>query len=118
MIYEDVCERTHQSHIMTFTPIGGKGSSTTFATVGHKYHSSNFGTVGSKRMGTAAGRSVFSIPHTSGLGSLNDGSYFSGNTHNALANGQVDKRPTPYYNKLQATGNQLERQTKRQRGGL
>ena len=105
---------------MTYRAFGGKAISGIYRGFGHKHTSKNHRGFGHKHRTQSGGASVFSVPHSVGLGNINDGSFFSGNTYNAVSNGLNDKRPTPtsFANRARAGGNQLERQTKRQRGGL
>lgn len=105
---------------MTYKVFGGKAVAGLYRGLGHKYTSDSHRGFGHKHRAHSGGSGIRTVPHSTGLGGTNDGGFLSGNTHNALANGQNDKRPTisSYNNRARAAGNQLERQTKRQRGGL
>eukprot|EP00873_Tetraselmis_striata_P015185 jgi/Tetstr1/435449/TSEL_024355.t1 len=103
---------------MTFRVFGSKLQSHHLRAAGHKLHSGNHRGSGSKHHNGGPGGGVFAVPHTTGLGSLPGGSYHSGNTRNAVGNGQNDRRPTDYHNAARAGRNQIERACKRQKGGM
>ena len=113
-----MCKHTSAIDKMTFRVFGSKLQSHHLRTAGQKLHSGNHHGHGAKHHSGGSGAGAFAVPHTSGLGSLPNGSYHSGNTHHAVANGQNDRRPTDYHNASRAGRNQIERASKRQKGGM
>jgi hypothetical protein len=101
---------------MSGRAFGGKVAGE-FRTIGAKLTASHAVT-GSKWTGHhGKGPGFVSAPHATGLGSLNNGEFHAGNTHNAVANGLNDKRPNTYQAANTGT-NQLERATKKTKGGI
>ena len=108
-----------------FRSFGGKTPAASFRSFGGKALSYLYGGYGAKAMlwgsplNQLAWKGITTIAHSTGLGGMSDGSYMAGNTHHAVANGLNDRRPiTSYQNAVAAARNVLERQSKRQRGGL
>lgn len=101
-----------------FRSFGGKSTSGSFRALGGKHSSSMYDGFGGKGF-SVSGSKVVTVPHTLGMGGMSDGSYMAGNTYNAVANGLNDRRAIPSFRNADAAGsNQLERQSKRQKGGM